>query len=156
MRKMLSILLLSLLTLGVSSCKEQEVVKEFKAENLVGTWQLSSAKIYDREAKFLSDTSPKNQYGCGYMTWTYTTDKINILNYAGKDESGNCLEEITSLTYTLRKNTIHTLDELGIEEEMLITSLTNDELVVMATLPNPENDKENSIKYTELTYKRVK
>lgn len=153
---MLSILLLSLLTLGMSSCKEQEVIKEFKGENLVGTWQLSSAKIYDREAKFLSDTSPKDQYGCGYMTWMYTTDKIDILNYVGKDESGNCLEERISLTYTLRKNTIHTLDELGIEEEMLITSLTNDELVVMATLPNPENDKENSIKYTELTYKRVK
>ncbi|MCC9044052.1 lipocalin family protein [Myroides sp. M-43] len=156
MRKMLAILLLSLLTVGMSSCKQQEVTKEYKAESLVGTWELSSGKIFDREAKFLTDTNPKDEYGCGYMTWTYSTDKIDILNYVGKDESGNCLEEITSLKYTLRKNSMHTLDELGIEAEILITSLTNDELVVMATLPNPENDKENSIKYTELSFKRVK
>lgn len=156
MRKILSILLLALLTLGMSSCKEQEPTKVYEIENLVGIWELSSAKIYDRESKFLSDTTPKDEYGCGYLTWTYTTDKIDILTYVGKDEDGNCLEEIISLNYTLENNNIKTLDEFGIEEKMLITSLTDDEFVFMTALPNPINEDANSIKYTEITCKRVK
>lgn len=97
----------------------------------------------------------QDEFGCGHMTWTYSTDKIAILNYIGKGEGGNCLEEITSLNYTLQKGTIHTLDDLGIAQEMLITSLTIEELVVMTTLSKPMEDKANAIKYAELRYRRV-
>lgn len=153
---MLSFLLFSLVTLGMSSCKDQEATKEYEIENLVGTWELSWTKIYDREAKFLEQINPTDDYGCGLMTWTYTTDKIDILNYVGKDENGNCLEEIVGLNYTLQNNNINTLDELGIKDKMLITNLTNDELVVMVSLPNPAQEEANAIKYTEISYKRVK
>lgn len=153
---MLSFLLFSLLILGMSSCKEQEAAKKYEIEDLVGTWELSSTKTYDREAKFLEQIYPTDDYGCGLMTWTYTTDKIDILKYVGKDENGNCLEEIVGLNYTLQNNNINTLDELGIEDKMLITNLTNDELVVMVSLPNPAQEDANSIKYTEISYKKVK
>jgi hypothetical protein len=45
---------------------------------------------------------------------------------------------------------------MGIEEGMLITSLSDDELVVMITLPNPVEENKNTVKYVELGYKRVK
>lgn len=156
MRKTLYVLLFSFLALGMSSCKEQEATEKFEIENLVGTWELSSTKTYDREAKFLEQIFPSDDYGCGLMTWTYTTDKIDILQFVGKDENGNCLEKIVGLNYTLQNNNINTLDELGIEEKMLITNLTNDELVVMVSLPNPVKEDANSIKYTEISYKRIK
>lgn len=156
MRKRISILLLSVLIVGVSNCKKKETSKEYEIADLVGVWELSSAKLYDREAKFLTETSPKDEYGCGYITWTYTTDKIDILTYVGKDENGNCLEELVRLNYTLQNNTIKTLDDLGMAEEMSITNLTPDELVFMTALPNPIPDRDNAIKYTEIRCKRVK
>lgn len=156
MRKTLYVLLFSFLALGMSSCKEQEATEKFEIEDLVGTWELSSTKTYDREAKFIEQIFPSDDYGCGLMTWTYTTDKIDIHQFVGKDENGNCLEEIVGLNYTLQNNNISTLDELGIEDKMLITNLTNDELVVMVSLPNPVKEDANSIKYTEISYKRIK
>ena len=155
MHKRLAILLLSMVLLGMSSCKEQEESKAYSIDDLVGVWALSSAKIYDREAKFLADTSPKDNDGCGAMTWTYASDKLEVLTYVGKDEDGNCLEEVISFDYTLEGNSLKTVDDLGIEGEMLITSLTKDELVFMTALPNPVNDSVNAIKYTEINCQRV-
>lgn len=156
MKKIFSFLLVSVLLLGMSSCKEQEATKGYEIENLIGKWELASAKIYDREAKFLSDTSPKNEMGCGPLTWVFTADQIEIHTYSGKDKEGHCMEEVIRLSYTLQNSTIHTIDDTGVKEEMLITHLTEDEFAFMTSLPNPIDDKANAIKYTEITCKRVK
>ncbi|MHC5202745.1 lipocalin family protein [Myroides sp. LJL119] len=156
MKKVLSVLLFTLLIIMINGCKEKEEIKNYKIENLIGTWELSSAKIYDRELKFLTQTDPKDQYGCGFITWIYTSDKIQIINYTGKDQNGNCLEQIIDLTYTLENNNIITLDELGIKEKMLITDLSKDELVFLTQLPNEKNDDANFIKYVKIWCKRVK
>lgn len=156
MRKVLSVVLLFVVMIVVSSCNEKETTEVYNQDSLIGTWELSWTKTYDREVKFLEDIVPADNYGCGVMTWTYTVDKLDILNYTGKDENGNCLEDVTNLTYTLQDNKIGTKDDQGVEEGMLITSLTDDELVVMTTLPNPIEDNKNAVKYVELGYKRVK
>lgn len=156
MKKIVSLVLLVILTLGMHSCKEQEATKTDELGDVVGTWELSSAKLYDREAKFLTETTPKDEFGCGNLTWIFTKDKIEILTYVGKDENGNCLEEIIRLNYTLQDHTIHTVDDTGVKEEMLITHLTEDEFTFMTSLPNPLNKEDNAIKYTEIRCKRVK
>lgn len=156
MKKIVPLILLVILTLGMHSCKEQETTKTDKTADVVGTWELSSAKLYDREAKFLTETTPKDEFGCGNLTWIFTTDQIEILTYVGKDENGNCLEEIIRLSYTLQDHTIHTVDDTGVKEEMLITHLTEDEFTFMTSLPNPLNKEDNAIKYTEIRCKRVK
>ncbi|MGL5276543.1 lipocalin family protein [Myroides sp.] len=156
MKKVLFALLLSIVMIVVSSCNEKETKEVYEKENLIGTWELAWTKTYDREVKFLEDIVPTDDYGCGLMTWAYTVDKLDIINYIGKDESGKCLEQMTSLTYTLKDNNISTKDDQGVEEGMLITNLTKDELVVMTTLPNPIEENRNTVKYVELGYKRVK
>lgn len=149
-------ILLSVLVIGTSSCNEKETKEVYEKENLVGTWELSWTKVYDREVKFLEQIMPTDDYGCGQMNWIFTARDIEIVKYIGKDENDSCLEEVTNLTYTLKNNSIHTLDDLGVEEEMLITNLTDGELVIMTTLPNPIEQNDNAIKYVEIGYKRVK
>ncbi|MDM1407057.1 lipocalin family protein [Myroides sp. DF42-4-2] len=156
MRKKISLVAVALCAIAVIACKKQEATTHYQSEQLLGVWELSSAKIYDKEAKFLSDTTPKDDFGCGRLTWIYTTDQLDILSYVGQDNTGNCLEEKTSLRYTLQANTIKTTDERGVEDELLITSLTDDELVVMTALPTAVPDTVNAIKYVELRCKRVK
>lgn len=156
MKKIFSLLFLVAFALGLHSCKEQKETKIDKLSEVVGRWELTSAKLYDREAKFLTETTPKDDFGCGKLTWIFTTDKIEILTYAGKDENGNCLEEIIRLNYTLQDHTIHTVDDTGVKDEMLITYLTEDEFTFMTSLPNPLNKEDNAIKYTEIRCKRVK
>ncbi|MBB1139016.1 lipocalin family protein [Myroides sp. WP-1] len=156
MKKIVNLFLLVVLTLGLQSCKEQEATKVYELEDLVGTWKLSSAKLYDREAKFLADTSPKDEYGCGPITWVFTSDRIEVHRYTGKDPNGQCLEEVLHLQYTLQNNTIHTLDDNGMKDEMLLTNLTSDEVVFMTSFPNPLNEENNAIKYTEIRCKKVK
>lgn len=157
MKRMFLFILLSVFVMGMNSCNEKEEAKKvYTTDNLIGTWELAWTKTYDREVKFLEDIVPTDDYGCGIMTWTYTADKLDIINYIGKDENGKCLEEMTNLTYTLQDNNISTKDDQGVEEGMLITSLSDDELVVMTTLPNPVEENRNTVKYVELGYKRVK
>ncbi|MDM1046263.1 lipocalin family protein [Myroides sp. 1354] len=156
MKKIFPLLLLVTFALGLHSCKEQKETKIDKLSEVVGRWELTSAKLYDREAKFLTETTPKDEFGCGNLTWIFTTDQIEILTYIGKDENGNCLEEIIRLKYTIQDHTIHTIDDMGVKEEMLITHLTEDEFTFMTSLPNPLNEKNNAIKYTEISCKRIK
>ncbi|WHT39704.1 lipocalin family protein [Myroides sp. mNGS23_01] len=156
MRKRLFLLLFVVFPLAMSSCKEQEATKPYELEDLVGRWELVSAKLYDREAKFLTDTSPKNEMGCGTLTWVFTADQLEIHTFIGKDEKGHCIEEVIHLSYTLQNSTIHTIDDTGVKEEMLITQLTEDEFTFMTSLPLPLDDKVNAIKYTELRCRRVK
>lgn len=160
MKRIFVFILVSVFTMGMSSCnekgKKEETKEVYTTGDLIGTWELAWTKTYDREVKFVEDIAPADDYGCGLMTWTYTADKLDILNYVGKDEAGKCQEEITNLTYTLDDNNINTKDDQGIEEKMLITNLTKDELVIMTTLPNPVEQNKNSVKYVELGYKRVK
>ena len=156
MKKVLPIVLIITLLMGINSCKKQEGIKAYETTDLVGTWELASAKLYDREAKFLTETTPRDAFECGFLTWIFTTDQIEILTYVGKDENDNCLEERTILRYTLENNTIKTIDDSGFEEEMLISHLTADDFIFMTSLPHPDKKDENAIQYTEIQCKRVK
>ncbi|MGG5507667.1 MULTISPECIES: lipocalin family protein [unclassified Myroides] len=156
MKKKVHLFLLVILTLALYSCKEQEATKTYREADVIGTWELTSARLYDREAKFLTETTPKDEFGCGNLTWIFTTDQIELVTYIGKDENDQCLEEVIQLSYTLQDHTIHTVDDTGVKEEMLITHLTEDEFTFMTSLPNPLNKEDNAIKYTEIRCKRVK
>lgn len=161
MRKILSVLLLSIVMIGVSSCSSDDGNSNvtYSKEQLAGSWEHVSSKIYDVKGKVAGEAPAENPSGCGSLALIFSGDTMTYRKYEGRDSNGKCIEIGEKSKYVLKGNRIYELDEVGglDEDEMMeIISLSDSTLLLYKGYEDPIIVNGVAFKGAEMKFRKIK
>lgn len=159
MKKILSVLLLSIVMIGVSSCSSDDGNSNvtYSKEQLVGSWEHVSSKVFDPKGKVLGEVDAESPDNCGVLLMSFTEEMMEYRKYEGKDGSGKCIELRDRSKYVVKGNRIYELDEDGDldEDEMVeINGLSGNSLLIYQRLNEPIVINGVVFKAIEMKFKR--
>lgn len=159
MRKVMFLLVASLLMLSVTGCSSDDNSPTYSKKDIVGKWEHVSSKIFDTKKKFLGEGPSENPDGCGVLVLTFTDVIMEYHKYEGKDRDGNCKELNDNSRYTIKGNRIYEMDangDLDEDEFMDIKSVNDNALVLFQKFKDPIIVNGVAIKYLEIYLRKIK